>query len=80
MSGGRMISGLLGQLLHVIWEMCAVVGVLYVLGLADVRNPGQAAWVFPLGLTFGVLTSSLVVRPLRPKLERMFPGAFRRET
>lgn len=80
MSGRRVVSGLLAQLMHVIWEMCAVVGVLAVLGLADVRNPAHAAWILPLGLTFGILTSPLVVKPLRPRLERRFPGAFRRET
>lgn len=67
----------LDHLLHLVWQVCAVVGLFAVAGLVGgVRDWDGLAVPVTLGLVFGVLTSPAVVRRVRPGLRRRFPWAF----
>ncbi len=67
----------LDHVIHVLWQMCAVVGIVtipWVPGGADEVN--RLALPLAIGLAFGLLTMPVVLRSLRPALERRFPWAF----
>ncbi len=62
---------------HALWQMCAVVGVFTIPWfpghLTDIR-PFAASMA--AGLAIGLLTMPVVLRIIRPPLERRFPWAF----
>jgi len=82
-ASGRNYAGeVLGHVFHVVWEACAVIGMLTLLGLAspDTLSLSPPGWPVLVGLAFGVATSPIMVRWLRPSLARRFPWAFRDAT
>ena len=66
----------LDHLLHLVWQVCAMVGLFILLGLASGPDVTRLAPPLLLGLAFGVLTSPVIVRRVRPMLRRRFPWAF----
>ena len=77
MNGRRHALDVLDHVLHLLWQIFAMVGLFTVVGFAGESSElSRFRWPMLLGLLFGILTSPFVVRRIRPRLQRRFPWAF----